>query len=422
MTANPNTQTAVGYTELLRDNRNFRYLWFGQIISLLGDWFNLVASAALVGMLTQSGLAVGSLFVVRMLAPFLISPIAGVVADRYNRKHILIATDIVRAAIVLAFLLVRDVGDIWLLYTLTAAQFCVSGFFYPSRNSILPELAREGELGAMNAISSATWSTMLALGAALGGLVAGAWGIYPAFLLDTLTFIISAALLMQIRMPASSAALSQDKTIAAGLRQYIDGLKYLYKHPNILFIASQKALNSLCLTAGSQVVMVAISQQVFTLGEGGGISMGLMFGLTGVGTGIGPILARKVTGDDGPTLRKAIIVGFLLSVIGAAATAPLLSLPAVLLASIVRGIGGGIVWVFSTQLLLQNVSRSVHGRVFASEFMFFYLASALASSVVGTALDSSLSISGILWSMTALTLIPMTLWTLSVVRGRQRAG
>ncbi len=422
MTANPAAQGAVGYTDLLRNNRNFRYLWFGQIVSLLGDWFNLVASAALVGMLTQSGLAVGSLFVVRMLAPLFISPVAGVAADRYNRKQILIATDVVRAAVVLAFLLVRDAGDVWLLYALTAAQFCVSGFFYPARNSILPELAREGELGAMNAISSATWSTMLALGAALGGLVAGAWGIYPAFLLDTLTFLLSAALLMQIRMPAAPATLSTEKTIAAGLRQYIDGLKYLYRHPNILFIASQKALNSLCLTAGFQVVMVAISQQVFTVGEGGGISLGLMFGLMGVGTGIGPILARKLTGDDGPTLRKAMVVGFLLSSLGSAATAPLLSLPVVLLTTFVRGVGGGIVWVFCTQLLLQNVARSVHGRVFATEFMFIYLASALASSVVGSALDSSFSIAGIIWSMTALSLVPMTLWTLTVVRGSRKAG
>ena len=275
----------------------------------------------------------------------------------------------------------------------------------------------------MNAISSATWSTMLALGAALGGLVAGAWGIYPAFLLDTL-YLPAVGRAPDADPDARRAPISHstDKSVAAGLRQYIDGLKYLYKHPNILFIASQKALNSLCLTAGSQVVMVAISQQVFTAGQGGGISMGLMFGLTGVGTGIGPILARKLTGDDGSTLRKAIIVGFLLSVLGSAATAPLLSLPAVLLASIVRGVGGGIVWVFSTQLLLQNVDRTVHGRVFATEFMFFYLASALASSVVGAALDSSLSITAIIWSMTALTLIPMTLWTLSVVRGNQKAG
>ena len=420
MSANATAQATVSYAELLRNNRNYRFLWLGQIASLLGDWFNLVASAALIGLLTQSGLAVGSLFVVRMLAPFLVSPIAGVVADRYNRKHILIAVDLVRAAVVLAFLLVRDPGDVWLLYTLTAAQMAISGFFYPARTSILPELAREGDLGAMNALSSATWSVMLALGAALGGLFSGTFGMYPAFVLDTLTFLISAVLLLQIRMPAAPATLASDTTVAAAVRQYFDGLRYLREHPDVLFIASQKAINSLWLTSGFQVLVVAISQRVFVVGEGGGIGMGLIFGVAGVGSGLGPILARKLTGDDGPTLKKAISVAYLISALGLAVTAPLVSLPLVLLGTLVRAIGGGIIWVFSTQLLLQNVPRRVHGRVFATEFMFFYLGGAFASSTYGVALDTNPTISAIIWTMTGLTAIPMALWTLSMIRGARK--
>ena len=168
----------------------------------------------------------------------------------------------------------------------------------------------------MNALSSATWSVMLALGAALGGLVAGAWGIYPAFALDTLTFLLSAALLAQIRMPAKLASATAEKTVAAAVRQYIDGLRYLRKNLDILIITLQKAILSLFLSAGFQVVLVAIAQQVFIVGEGGGIGMGLMFGLAGVGSGIGPILARKMTGDDGPTLKKAIAVAYLISILG----------------------------------------------------------------------------------------------------------
>ncbi len=420
MSANATAQATVSYAELLRNNRNYRFLWLGQIASLLGDWFNLVASAALIGLLTQSGLAVGSLFVVRMLAPFLVSPIAGVVADRYNRKHILIAVDLVRAAVVLAFLLVRDPGDVWLLYTLTAAQMALSGFFYPARTSILPELARVGDLGAMNALSSATWSVMLALGAALGGLFSGTFGMYPAFVLDTLTFLISAVLLLQIRMPAAPATLASDKTVAAAVRQYFDGLRYLREHPDVLFIAVQKAINSLWLTSGFQVLVVAISQRIFVVGEGGGIGMGLIFGVAGVGSGLGPILARKLTGDDGPTLKKAISVAYLISALGLAVTAPLVSLPLVLLGTLVRAIGGGIIWVFSTQLLLQNVPRRVHGRVFATEFMFFYLGGAFASSTYGVALDTNLTISAIIWTMTGLTAIPMALWTLSMMRSARK--
>ena len=420
MSANPTTQATVSYAELLRNNRNYRFLWSGQVASLLGDWFNLVASAALIGLLTQSGLAVGSLFVVRMLAPFLVSPIAGVVADRYNRKHILIAVDLARAAVVLAFLLVCDPGDVWLLYTLTAVQMALSGFFYPARTSILPDLAREGDLGAMNALSSATWSVMLALGAALGGLFSGTFGMYPAFVLDTLTFLISALLLLQIRMPAAPATLASDMTVAAAVRQYFDGLRYLREHPAVLFIAVQKAINSLWLTAGFQVLVVAISQQVFVVGEGGGIGMGLIFGLAGVGSGLGPILARKLTGDDGPTLKKAISVAYLISALGLAVTAPLVSLPLVLLGTLFRSIGGGIIWVFSTQLLLQNVPRRVHGRVFATEFMFVYLGGAFASSVYGAALDTNLTISGLIWTVTGVSAIPMALWTLSLIRSKRQ--
>ena len=133
-------------------------------------------------------MAVGTLFVVRMLAPFLISPIAGVVADRYNRKNTLIVTDITRALTVVGFLFVRSADQIWLLYTLTAIQLGISGFFFPTRNAILPDLVSQRELGAANALSSATWSVMLALGAATGGLVSGIFGIYTAFTVDALTF------------------------------------------------------------------------------------------------------------------------------------------------------------------------------------------------------------------------------------------
>ena len=421
MTANPTTQPAVSYTDLLRNNRNFRFLWFGQIVSLLGDWFNLVAAAALIGLLTQSGLAVGSLFVVRMLAPFVVSPIAGVVADRYNRKYILIAADLVRATVVLGFLLVRDAGDVWMLYTLTAAQMALSGFFDPAHTSILPDLANKRELGAMNALSSATWSVMLALGAALGGLFSGTWGMYPAFVLDALTFLLSAALLAQIRMPAKLASAAADKTVAAAVRQYFDGLRYLRAHLDILIVALQKASLALFLATAFQVIQVAIAQQVFSVGEGGGISMGLMFGLTGVGSGLGPIVARKFTGDDARSLKKAIVVGYVIAIAGVAVTAPLFSLPTVLLGSVVRATGSGVIWVFSTQLLLQMTPDRVRGRVFASDFMFFYLCSALSSSVIGAALDTSLSISAIIWGMAGLSVVPMVLWTVWVVRGRREA-
>lgn len=410
--------SSVGYVQLVRQNTNFRNLWFGQIVSLLGDWFNLIASAALIGQLTQSGLAVGSLFVVRTLAPFLLSPLAGVVADRYNRKYILMAADLSRAIVVFGFLLVRKSGDVWLLYALTAVQLGLSAFFFPARNAILPDITIEAEIGAANALSSATWSVMLALGAALGGLASGVWGIYPAFVIDGITFFASAFFISRVVLANKPALTGSDKSVSGALKQYAEGLHFLREHKDVLLIALQKAANSLFLSSGFQVVQVAIAQQVFIIGQEGGISLGLMFAVAGVGTGIGPMLVRYVTGDEPARLRWAIAVGYLAGGVGLLLTAPLASFGLVLIGTMLRSFGGGLIWVFSTQLLLQRAPGPVRGRIFATEFMFFYLGSALASTAVGVALDH-LSISGLIWWMTGLSLLPMLLWTGWLLRSRQ---
>ena len=165
----------------------------------------MIASVALVASLTESGIAVGGLFVLRMLAPFLTSPIAGVIADRHSRRKILIAADIVRGIIVLGMLVVRSADLVWVLYVLTALQLGTSSFFFTARNAILPDIVEPSQLGSANAVTSATWSVMAAVGAALGGLAAGWFGVYAAFMIDSATFFVSAFLVAQIvGMPSPS--------------------------------------------------------------------------------------------------------------------------------------------------------------------------------------------------------------------------
>jgi len=403
----------LGYLALVRSNRNFRYLWFGQIVSLLGDWFNLIAAASLIGHLTQSGIAVGGLFVVRMLAPFLVSPFAGVAADRYNRKHLLILTDIGRAITVLGFLIVREPGQVWLLYVLTAVQMVMSGFFYPTRNAILPDLVVRRDLGTANALSAATWSVMLAFGAALGGIVAGQFGLYPAFVIDGLSFLLSAAFIARIVYHHEPALSSADKSVAAATRQYFDGLRYLWWRKDTLAIALHKGAFALAVSGADSVVQVAIAERVFVIGQGGGTGLGILFAALGVGTGIGPILARRFTGDKDRSLRIAIAVSYGLASLGLLIMATLSNFGILLVGSTIRGIGGGIVWVFATQLILQRTPDRVRGRVFSTEFAIFTLMSATGSAGGGWLLDNSaLGISGLLRLMAGLVLIPGVLWLL----------
>jgi MFS family permease len=405
------------YLELVRQNANFRFLWFGQIVSLLGDWFNLIASASLVALLTNSGLAVGTLFTVRMLAPFVISPLAGVAADRYNRKHLLILADLARAVTVFGFLLVRDASQIWLLYALTALQLGLSAFFFPARNAILPDIVPPPSVGTANAISSVTWSVMLAMGAAAGGIVSGTWGIYPAFVIDGLTFLVSALLIAQVRFnaPARDAASS---TVRAALLQYRDGLHYFRRHLDILIVTLHKAALAVCFGSTLQVIQVTIATKVFVLGKEGGISMGLLFGTLGVGTGIGPLVARHFIGDRNRLLRVAIALGYLSGALGLAVMAPLMSFPLVLAGTLICGAGNGLIWVFSTQLLLQQIPATIRGRVFATEMAFFTLMAATGPAVVGSFLQTPLEISSVVGWMAAITLLPAILWTLWLLFGR----
>lgn len=404
-------RTSISYGSLIRDNVNFRYLWSGQIVSLLGDWFNLIASATLVAELTQSGIAVGGLFVVRMLAQLLVSPFAGVAADRFNRKRLLILTDIGRAITVLGFLFVQEPEQVWLLYVLTVIQMAMSGFFFPARNAILPDIVSRRELGSANALSSATWSVMLAFGAALGGIVAGGWGVRPAFIIDALTFFVSAIIISRIAYTHEPALAGTDKSVRAGVKQYLDGLQYLWRRKDFLVIASHKAAFALVAAGAFQVVQVALTQEVYVIGDGGGTSLGLMYAFMGIGTGIGPIIARRFTGDREGPLRRAITISYVIATVGMVLIAPLLGFGLVLIGVVLRGVGGGIGWVFSTQLLLQKLPDRVRGRVFSTEFAMFTLASAISAAGGGWMLDNTdLGISGMLWLMAFLTLIPGVLW------------
>ncbi len=395
---------SVGYITLVRQNRNFRWLWCGQLVSLLGDWFNLIASAILIAELSGSGFAIGVLFTIRMAVPFLVAPLAGICADRYNRKHVLIATDLVRAVVVLGFLFVKDAEDIWLLYLLTVVLFGVSGFFSPARSAILPDVVSARELGTANALGAATWSVMLAVGAAIGGVTTGLLGSEAAFLLDGLTFLVSAGFLAKIKLPERP---TNRRSGSGGAK--LTSFRYMFQHPDVVFIVLHKAALSLLMSTGVQVILVDIAQNHFVIGVGGALGLGLMYCVNGIGSGIGPILARRWTGDRDVPLRRSIVLGYLIAAAGIALIAPLFNLGAVLLGGLVRSIGGGIVWVFSTQLLLVRVPNEIRGRIFGTEFGLFTLMGGLSSLVTGALLDMY-AVPLILQVMAGLGLVPGLLW------------
>src|SRR2546421_9744341 len=209
---------SVGYLELLRGNRSFRMLWLGQVVSQMGDWFDTIAVYTIALTLTGSTRSVALIMVARFLPSVVMGPLSGVVADRFSRRTIMIASDIVRAVVVLGFLFVRRPDQMWLVYVLTVLQLAFSTFFEPAKTAAIPSIVSDRELVPANAIASVTWSVMLTLGAALGGFVAAAFGNNPAFILGLLTFVASAMLISPLRFPKPGQRPKTKLTVGKTLR------------------------------------------------------------------------------------------------------------------------------------------------------------------------------------------------------------
>ncbi len=379
------------YLTLLQRNRNFRLLWWGNVISLLGDWFNLIASASLIASLTDSGVAISYLFLVRFVPLFVVSPFAGVIADRFSRKRILIASDLLRAVTVLGFLLVRSPEQVWLLYVLTAVQFTLSAFFSPARSALLANIVAREDLVTANALDSFTWSTMLALGAFAGGVVAALFGLQTAFLMDAATFVLSAVVIGGMAVPGRAGTAVSTQT---GWLDFLDGFRFLRQHMFLLVIALVKAAGSL-VWGGINVLEIKYANEIFALSDrvipfvkdGATATLGMIYVISGLGTGLGPLFMRHRLGDRPPRLLAGIAIGFVLTGIGifSLGLAPTLFL--FLVATLVRTVGTGTIWVFSAALLQTMTPDVFRGRVFAFEFAALTLTQSISVLAAGYGLD-----------------------------------
>ena len=149
------------FLTLLRRNHNYRNTWVGQVVSEVGDHFNNIAVFALVISTTRSGLVVSGVMLARAIPAILIGPLAGVVLDRFDRKRVMIASDLTRAVIAACFVFTIHRHGTWLLYLLSGLLMAASPFFSAGRASILPAIATKDELHTANSLTQTTqWTTL----------------------------------------------------------------------------------------------------------------------------------------------------------------------------------------------------------------------------------------------------------------------
>jgi MFS family permease len=375
------------YTSLLRHNRNFRLLFVGQAISQLGDWFNSVAVYALLLDLTGSATAVAWMMIVQFLPIAIIGPLAGVVVDRVDRRRLMIAADLVRGSLILGLLLVHTADQVWIAYVVMALTVAASAFFEPARTATIPNITTGDELLPANALSSATWSAMLAIGASVGGVVTAVAGRNAAFVINAASFVWSAFFIALTRYDATPPVSPRPAGLLAltGIADLADGLRYVRQNAHLAALMCVKA--GWGLAGGVLLLLTIFGQRVFPVAGGAAAGIGVLYGARGVGAGLGPIALRWILGQQPRTLRRTIGPAFF--VVGAFYVA-LAGAPSLAVASVCvlfAHFGGSILWVFSTVLLQLEVPDRFRGRVFAAELAMVTLVTSASSYWTAYELD-----------------------------------
>ena len=383
----PEIQTPAGYIELLRGNRAFRQVWLGQVVSQMGDWFNTIALYTIILNLTGSGRDIGLLLVARFVPSFIFGPSSGVLADRFSRRSIMIVTDLLRALVVLGFLLVRRAEHLWIIYVLTVLQLGLSTFFEPAKTAAIPSIVSDRELVAANAISSVTWSVMLTLGAAIGGLATGWLGTDVAFILDSATYLLSAALIASVKVPKRQKRTRGKFAVrrVLGISQTVEGIRYVKNRPRVFALLLVKPAWG--LGGGVLTLLAVFGERIFPLGGSPAIGIGVLFAARGIGTAVGPIVARRIAGESRQQQQTSIGIAFLISGLFYMAFGYTAIFVVALLVLGLAHTGGSILWVFSTVLLQREVEDRFRGRVFAAELALLTLALAGSNYLTGELLD-----------------------------------
>ena len=368
------------YWRLLRTNRDFRLLYFGTLISLGGDWFLTVALLDLVLQLTKSATLASLMLLCQTLPIFFFTPHAGHVIDRVDRRKLMIAVDLMRAVACLLPLLARTPALLPFAYAGVILISIGSAYFEPASQAALPNIVEGEELAAANVLMGSTWGTMLAVGAALGGAATMLLGRDASFVVDALSFLLSAWLLWRIRARFSEER-EREHARPPLLESMRETVRYARAHPRVLGLLTVKG--GYGLGAGVVAMLSVFGREVF---QAGALGIGLLFAARGIGALLGPFAVRGMLRTDDARYRS---IAFCVLAFGAgyAALAFSKTLGAGLAAIAFAHLGGGAAWQVSTYGLQREVPDFIRGRVFSADYGFVTLTMALSGLGAGLASD-----------------------------------
>ena len=366
---------------LLQRNPDFARLYLALLVAFAADWFATVALIDLV-LETTGSAAAASVILVLQMAPFLVAtPIAGMLADRFDRRLMLTGANVGRGIVCIGLLFAVDADSIWIAFAVVALLAFGAAFFEPTVSASLPNLVEPADLPTANALIGSAWGTMVAFGAAIGGVVAATVGREVTFLLYPVLFFVSAALVWSVQR-----SMREPGHVTEDAPRGIGGLVSTVTE-TLALARRDHGVASLLLTkptfgvATGIVHMLAITSD--DLWGAGQLGVGLLFAARGLGSLVGPFIGRRFATDDRALLLRGIGLSFAVYLVGYA----LLPLSPVIWAAAVfvfiGHIGSGAQWTLSSYGLQRSTPDRVRGRVFAVDFGLALAVSSVSTLTAG---------------------------------------
>ena len=409
--------TNLTYAQLIRGNRNFRNLLWGQVISELGNWFNFIAGLGLVRLVSDaSPAAAGILFVCRLLPFALFSPIAGTFVDRFSRRQVMIFSDLIRVVIALMFLLVTSEENLWIAYFATILLSTFGAFFEGAKNAATPNLTGKDGLLAGTALMFSSRFLLMAIGSALGGWAAAIFGYQVAFIINAASFAISAYSVWLIPEDAVREEREKGRKGEEEKESFIselkEGVRYTVQNHFALTIL---IMNVIWATGGGaiNVVFERMGGIVFAQRENwnADLAVALLWTASGFGLFLGMMIAHRVsTFLDLKNLNKSfigwtlVVHGILFAVAGFMPSLWLFMLFAFVSRAIV-----GVEYAVQETMFQRSLPDYIRGRISTldrgAEITMFSLSSYVASLAMYRITPESLTVisgllsasAGVLW-------------------------
>ncbi|MBL7255126.1 MFS transporter [Paractinoplanes lichenicola] len=351
-------------------NRDFRRLFAAELVVFGADWFVMVPLLVLLPELTGSGIWGGLVLAADTGINALLLPYTGTIADRFDRRKILIIANLAAVVAVLLLFAVRSAATAPLALVAIGAMAVAKAFYSPAASAALPNVVDPDDLPAANTVSGSAWGTMTIVGASLGGVVGAAFGPYACFGITAGLLILGAALTFTIRRPLQAGR--DESTPAPRTRHALrESFGYLRQNPRI------RALVTVKMAAGLGNGVLTVFPLIAGLHGAGVLGAGLLFAVRGAGALAGPFVL-------GPVIRRRswLFPGLALSMstygLGYLGVAVAPWFPLVLALVFVAHLAGGANWVLSNYALQGEVPDRLRGRVFSTDLMLATLAIAIS--------------------------------------------